>query len=281
MQSIRKPALALLAICASTLFADEAISQPAIPDFAPDPSASWFPDRPTGDDFLPPESGPGPVLSDSAHPYIPNGAGQPTDHVADLTNPILQPWAVVQMKKANDEVLAGKVPFQPRERCWPGGVPEFDVLHRAAPLYIVQSVREVLLIQRGDPEIRHIYLNVPHSRSPKQSWDGESVGHYEGGELVVDTIGQNAKTFVDNYRTPHTERIHVVERFSLADGGRTLQVAVTVDDPGAFTTPWRAVQRFARFNEGTSMPETICAENNFAYFGFDVAPLPQAARADF
>lgn len=270
----------LIALSASALLAQAATAQNELPNFAPDPTVGWFPDRPTGDDFLPPESGPGPVMSDPAHPYVPNGAGQPTDHVADLSNPILQPWVIPQMKKANDQVLAGKVPFQPRERCWPGGVPEFDVLHRAAPLYVVQSEKEVLLIQRGDPEIRHIYLNVPHSRNPKPSWDGESVGHYEGGELVVDTIGLNDKTFVDNYRTPHTDKIHVVERWKLVDDGKTLQVGVTVDDPGAFTTQWRGTQRFRRFDEG-GMPETICAENNLAYFGFDVVPLPQTTKPDF
>lgn len=241
MQIMTKAALVFFVVCTPALFSPPGLGQQKLPDFAPDPSAAWFPDRPTGDDFLPPETGPGPVMSDPAHPYVPNGAGQPTDHVADLTNPILQPWAAARMKKANDEVLAGKVPFQPRERCWPGGVPEFDVLHRAAPLYIVQSPREVLLIQRGDPEIRHVFLNVPHSRNPRPSWNGEFVGHYEGDELVVDTIGQNDKTFVDNYRTPHTNRIHVVERWKLVDGGRTLQVGVMVDDPGAFTTPWRAI----------------------------------------
>src|SRR5690348_8076759 len=188
----------LIAVVASAALAPAATGQSAFPNFAPDPTVGWFPDRPTGDDFLAPESGPGPVMSDPAHPYVPNGAGQPTDHVADLSNPILQPWVIPQMKKANDQVLSGQVPFQPRERCWPGGVPEFDVLHRAAPLYVVQSAKEVLLIQRGDPEIRHIYLNVPHSRNLKPSWYGESVGHYEADELVVDTIGQNDKTFVDN-----------------------------------------------------------------------------------
>jgi hypothetical protein len=275
-----RPASVLIAIAASAVLTPAATGQNAFPNFAPDPTVGWFPDRPTGDDFLPPESGPGPVMSDPAHPYVPNGAGQPTDHVADLSNPILQPWVIPEMKKANDLVLAGKVPFQPRERCWPGGVPEFDVLHRAAPLYVVQSAKEVLLIQRGDPEIRRIYLNVPHSKYLKPSWYGESVGHYEGDELVVDTIGQNDKTFVDNYRTPHTDRIHVVERWKLVDGGKTLQVGVMVDDPGAFTTPWRAIQRFRRFDEG-GMLETICAENNLAYFGFDVVPLPQTTKPDF
>jgi len=59
-------------------------------------------------------------------------------------------------------------------------------------------------ISEHDQQIRHIYMNVPHSKNLKPSWYGESVGHYEGDTLVVDTIGLNDKTFVDNYRTPHT-----------------------------------------------------------------------------
>ena len=84
-----------------------------IPNFAPDDRTSWFPDRPTGDDYLPPPSGPGPILSDPKHPYTPNDEGrntgvQPTYRIADVSNPILQPWAREQMKKSNDEVLAGR-----------------------------------------------------------------------------------------------------------------------------------------------------------------------------
>src|SRR5215469_17729638 len=81
------------------------------PDFAPDRNTAWIPDRPTGDDFLPPLSGPGPVMSAKDHPYVPNGRGaQPTYRVADLSNPILRPWVIEKMRRANDEVLAGKIP---------------------------------------------------------------------------------------------------------------------------------------------------------------------------
>ena len=81
----------------------------AIPNFAPDSRTGWIPDRPTGDDFLPPAGGPGPVMSAKDHPYVPNGRGQqPTYRIADLSNPILQPWAIERMRKANDEVLAEK-----------------------------------------------------------------------------------------------------------------------------------------------------------------------------
>jgi hypothetical protein len=71
------------------------------------------------------------------------------------------------------------------------------------------------------------------------------VGHYENGDtLVIDTIGISAKSFVDNYRTPHTDQLHVVERWKLAADGNTVDVSIFVEDPGAFTTPWTAVQRW-------------------------------------
>jgi hypothetical protein len=161
--------------------------------------------------------------------------------IADLSNPILKPWAIEKMKKANDDVVAGKVPFIARERCWPPGVPGFAVYTRVQPIYFLQSDKQVVIINELNQQFRHIYLDVPHSKNPKPSWFGESVGYYEGDELVVDTIGLNDKTFVDNYRTPHTEQIHVVERFKMIEGGNTLQAIVTVDDPGAFNMPWTAV----------------------------------------
>src|SRR6267142_2768918 len=108
-------------VAASTLFAGLLWASTAMPalgagtsggfDLAPDTATAWVADRLTGDDFLPPPNGPGPVMSDHDHPYIPNGGGrQPTYRVADLSNPILMPWARDQMRKANEEVLAGKVP---------------------------------------------------------------------------------------------------------------------------------------------------------------------------
>jgi hypothetical protein len=246
-----------------------------------DSNTAWVADRLTGDDFLPPLTGPGPVMSDPAHPYVPNGLDkQPTYRVADLTNPILMPWAVDQMRKANDEVLAGKVPFIARERCWPGGVPGFLVDARIVPVYFIQRPTEILMIIQQDAVARHIYLDVPHSANLAPSWFGESVGHYEGNTLVVDTIGLNDRTFVDNYRTPHTTKIHVVERFSMIEDGKILQVLVTVDDPGAFIVPWSAIQRYRRVQRAP-IQEQPCAENNNNYLNEGVRPIPQADRSDF
>src|SRR5258706_2574877 len=89
---------------------------PGTPNLAPDGNTAWVPDRLAGDDFLPPEKGPGPVVSVKDHPYVPNNVGQSTFRVADLSNPILKPWAVEQMRKVNDAVLAGKIPVTARER---------------------------------------------------------------------------------------------------------------------------------------------------------------------
>jgi len=252
-----------------------------IPDFSGSSSVAWVLDG-TIDDFLPPSLGPGPITFDPAHPYIPNfRALPPTYRVADLSNPILQPWAREQMKKANDEVLAGKAPFRARERCWPIGVPGFVINSLVAPYFFYQTPKEVVMINEGGPEVRHVYLDVPHSPSPKPSWYGESVGHYEGGDtLVIDTIGLNERTFVDNYRTPHTARLHVVERFKLVQNGAKMQISIDVDDPGAFTTPWSATQRWRR-EQRPPLPEIVCNENNADYFGQYGVPMPTADKPDF
>ena len=273
---------AALVAAAAFLPASAADTKAAPPVFTPDFTMGWVPDRPTGDDFLPPAGGgAGPVMSDPKHPYVPNGQGQPTYRVADLTNPILQDWVKVPMKKANDAVLAGKVPYITRERCWPAGVPGYTVYTRGGqPLFFLQSEKEVVLLNELNFQTRHIYLDVPHSKNPKPSWYGESVGRYEGDELVVDTIGLNDRTFVDNYRTPHTDKLHVVERFKLIDGGTKLQATVTVDDPGAFNMPWTGVQRWRRVKD-RPITEVSCAENNSDFFNYDVVPIPQAAKADF
>jgi hypothetical protein len=251
-----------------------------IPNFAPDNRAGWVPLRPEGDEFIAPESGPGPVMAEKDHPYIPNNSGQPTYRIADLSNPILQQWVVEKLKEANDRVRAGQVPFIPHERCWPGGVPGWEVYTRVRPIYFLQTPQKVTIIDELDHQVRHVYMNVPHSKTVKPSWYGESVGHYEGDQLVIDTIGLNDKAPVDNYGTPHTSRIHVVERFRLIDGGRTLQATVTVDDPGAFNRPWTAVQLWKR---GVARPleELACAENNFSFLDYDVVPIPEAGKADF
>jgi hypothetical protein len=253
----------------------------SIRNLAPDTMTSWVPDRPTGDDFLPPADGSaGPVMSPRDRPYVPNGNGrQPTYRIADTNNPILKPWAKEQMEKANADVRAGKVPFITRERCWPAGVPGFTVYTRVQPIHFFHGNHEITIVNELNTQVRHVYMDVPHSKNPGHTWYGESVGHYDGDELVVDTVGLNDKTFVDNYRTPHTDKIHVVERFKVIEGGNTLQATVTVEDPGAFNMPWTGVQRWKRI--ARPLEEYLCEESNVGFYGYDVAPIPTAIKADF
>ena len=250
------------------------------PDFAPDSLTGW---QLMDDEFLPPPSGPGPVMSDPAHPYVsfyrfPRNP-KPSFRVADLSNPILLPWTREHLRKVNERSLSGKVVAIPKERCWPVGVPAFLLLP-ATPVYFLQTPKQVSMVWMQDHQVRRVYLDVPHSANPKPSWFGESVGHYEGDTLVVDTIGLSAKTYVDNYQTPHTEQLHVIERFRMIEDGKMLEVNVHVEDPGAFTTPWNALQRYRRMDR-SPLSEIVCAENNDDHFHHGLEPMPQADKPDF
>ena len=233
--------------------------------------------------FLPVPGSPSPVGQDPAQRYISNDVSgvtgqQPTQRISDIGNPNLKQWAKDIMKKDNDEVLAGKFAFTARSSCKPGGVPGFDVLLGGA-LFILQSPREVTMIFSGNNEERHIRLNASHSVNPKPSWYGESVGHYEGDTLVVDTIGLNDKTFLDNYRTPHTDKLHVTERWRLIEGGKKLEILSTIDDPGTFNQPWQALRQYDRVNR--AFTEDVCSENNAVNpFGIDYG-TPVAEKPDF
>jgi len=282
-------------------FGSSAIAAPASPpNFSPNPSARWFSYSRV---YIPPSSGPGPVRPHPQHRLVSNDefratGAQTTFPMGDPDSPILLPWARDALRTHNALILSGKPAFSPTASCWPAGVTYFLLRPMTLPLYFVQAPDKVLLISAGFNDVRRIHLNAPHSPSLKPSWYGESVGHYEGDTLVVDTIGLNGRTFIDNFRTPHTEQLHVVERFRLTDGGETLEVNVYVEDPGAFTAPWRAIQRFRRFEElvarsavGTlavlatpdegPLIEMVCAENPYSLMGMEAFPLPQTTIPDF
>ena len=245
----------------------------APPDDAPDLTAGGAGWQNTHNDFILPSSGPGPVTWDPAHPFVGNGGGRGpvTLRVADLSNPILMPWVRDVLKKLNDDALAGKEQRSPTSLCRPNGVPGM-ILLRNEPLFIAQTATEVTFLYQSDHQFRHIYLNVPHSAKVKPSWYGESVGHYEGDTLVVDTIGLTSKAPVDYYLTPHTDQMHVIERYRRIADGKMLEVTFTVEDPGAFTIPWTASQRYRKL-DNTRMQEYACGEGE---------PLaPHAIRSDF
>jgi len=233
-----------------------------------------------GGEWTPLPGSPQPVKQDPAYAYVPNNVGgQPTFRMADISNSNLTQFARDALRKANDDVLAGKPMWSRSARCWATGVPAF-LLTPVQPMFFIQTQRQVTIIAQHDNDVRRIYMDVPHSESPKPSWYGESVGYYEGDTLVVDTIGLNDKTFVDNFRTPHSEKLHVIERFRLAEGGRFLDAEVLIDDPRVFLKPLHVTKRSRRVQ--ATLAEWRCVDgemNNPFADGAD--PLPIAQQADF
>lgn len=285
------------AFIASALIATSAVAAPV---FSPSASTGWYAYARV---FIPPASGPGPVMQDPAHPLISNdefraSGKQPTFPMGDPTSPILQPWAADALRKVNARILAGKPAYSLHATCRPTGVPMFLLLPMTIPMYIVQGQREVLLILEDFADVRHIYLTDHHRAGVKPSWYGDSIGRYEGDTLVVDTIGLNDKTYIDEFMTPHTGKLHVVERYHLTNGGKILEVNIHIEDPGAFTAPWNAIQRFRQYEEVTTkksvaslallatpddgpLIEAICAENPNSLMGLSDLAVPQTTVPDF
>jgi hypothetical protein len=236
----------------------------------------WF-DPPAG-------MGRGPIRQDPAYAYHGNldGPGQVTPDIGNIRDPVLKPWAAKQMQESNDEVLTGQrgLPFMAQSVCYPGGVPG-QLITPAEPFYFIQTPEEVWMIWQRDHMVRRIYLTDRHSETVTPSWFGESIGHYESdGTLEVDTVGLSAPmSFLDMYRTPHTEKEHVVERYRLIENGNRLEVLVMVEDPDTFNEPLYMVQRWRKVRN--QLLETVCAENNGDHFGKNLFPIPQGNEPDF
>jgi hypothetical protein len=236
--------------------------------------------------FLDPQAGTGhgPIRQDPAHPFHGNndGPGQVTPTLGNYKDPVLKPWAAAQMLASNEEVLSGGrgLPFSAQGRCYPGGVPG-QLLYPAEPFYFIQTPKEVWMIWQRDHMVRRIYLGDRHSENVKPSWFGDSIGHYENGDtLVIDTIGLSTKnSYIDNFRTPHSEKEHVVERYKVSADGKMLEAAVKVEDPDAFNEPLFMLKRWRKVNN--QMLETVCAENNSDHFSHNLFPIPQAKTPDF
>jgi hypothetical protein len=261
-----------LIVATAFVFGATAQTGSSIPNFS---ANGWK--TANGTDFIRVPGSPPPVSNDPAHPYISNGVAnrtgqQPNYRVGDLSNPNLKQWAKDIMKKDNDEILRGKIAFTPGQSCVPWGVPAVTL--SGGPFFFIQTPKVVWLIEEGDRLARRIYMNVPHSANPKPSWYGESVGRYEGDALVIDTIGLNNKTFVDNYRTPHTENLHVVERWRVIDGGKQLEVHMTIDDPDTYNQTWQVIRRYDR--DDGELGENICREGNFVLFNYGI-PIDETA----
>jgi hypothetical protein len=274
------------AICASV--AAWAMSAPAsaqAPGKIPELASTSFAWLSAGADWRDPPAGlRGPIKPDPDHRYHGNldGPGQVTLRLGNYKDPVLKPWAAAQMKASNDEAISGKraVPFAAQARCYPGGVPG-QLLYPAEPFYFIQTPKQVWMIWQRDHMVRRVFLTDKHSETVKPSWFGESIGRYENdGTFVVDTIGlQTENSYIDNWRTPHSEKLHVVERFKLAADAKTLDALVKVEDPDAYNEPIYLAQRWRKVDN--PLHETVCAENNLDHFNQGLFPIPEAKKFDF
>jgi hypothetical protein len=274
----------------------------AIPDF----SGIWR--HPSLPGFEPPASGPGPVTNrvrrtGSRQP----GASNYDRLVGDYTNPILKPHAADLVKKYGDLSLNGITYGNPANQCWPEPIP---FIFKHFGMQMLQEPHQITMIYSEDNEVRHVRMNASHPARLTQSWHGDSIGHYEGDTLVIDTVGQKTDrpfAMVDLYGTPYTEKLHVVERYRLLDyedakegldrdakenfivqegrdpnyRGKHLQVHFTVEDEGVFTTPWTATITYGRSRDYEEWVEIVCAENRNEYYNKKESAVPKADKPDF
>jgi hypothetical protein len=254
-----------------------------------------------------PLSGPGPVTNRSQQTQIFDVDGRPRSPatkrllvdnpnqlVGDYTNPLLKSDAAEIVKKHGELELSGKGSPTPLTECWPTGVP---FIFENIAMQILQRPDKITIVYAWDHEVRHVPMDRPHRARVTPSWYGDSVGHYEGGTLVIDTVGiktDRPVAMLDLYGTPYTKALHVVERYRLLDydttkdavervagknfrlppgaievdvdpnyRGKGLQLQFTVEDEGVFTMPWSATITYRRGTNslGIEWVETVCAEN--------------------
>jgi hypothetical protein len=242
---------------------------------------------------------------------LPSGAGNFDQLVGDYTNPILKPDAAELVRKRGEISLSGRAFPDPDNQCQQNPVPyifwNFDI-------QLLQQPDQVTIIYQHDDDARQVRMNQPHPAKVIPSVHGDSVGHYEGNTLVIDTVGVKVGRYAmaDRFGTPFTQALHVVERYRLIDyeaariaqeqaekewprvgdnidrgyRGKGLQLEFTVEDPGVFTKPWSATMTYLRASR-TAWEERICAENvghyyeGAQYYSDKDAHIPTADKPDF
>lgn len=163
----------------------------------------------------------------------------------------IQAWAakVAKERMSKDD---------PEANCLPTGVPR----QAPYPWRIAQTPTRMYFLYEGNiHSYRQIFLNMPqHSSDPNPTWYGESIAKWEGDTLVIDSVGFNDKFWFDFAGHPHTEKLHVTERYRRPDLGR-LDFEVVIDDPGAYTKPF-TLYGHSTLMTGTEIMEYVCNENN-------------------
>jgi hypothetical protein len=168
--------------------------------------------------------------------------------------PPMLPWAEELAKKRS-----AKVGDDPRAQCLPSGIVRTHGLDLAK---LVQTpTLLIMLVESSVPGVRQVFLDGrKHPSDVQPSWLGHSIGRWDGDTLVIDTIGLNDRVWQDLQGRPQTEKAHIIERYRRPDLGH-LEVEITIDDPGAYTRPWK-VRRLLDLAPGEEVLEYICNENH-------------------
>ena len=144
-------------------------------------------------------------------------------------------------------------------QCLPHGMPR--LMESPYPIEIVQTAGRMTFLHEVAHNIRRIYLNRPHPQNLTLTYMGDSVGHWEGDTLVVDTIGLNNRTFIDDEGSSHSDKIHTIERYRKLDGGSKLELIMTVEDPVTLEHAY-SYRRIYHWRPEIRPQEYICEENN-------------------
>jgi hypothetical protein len=219
------------------------------------------------------ENGPpvAPPQPDRPVPRLPNGTvdlgGVWRDGGGDLMEgfkpgefvSLMLPWA-----KERFEARQRDSSQDPYSFCMPGGPLRIGggFAWRFVP-YPMPDVTHIFVLQEGNAHTyRQIFMDGrKHPEDPTPGWYGHSIGRWEGDALVIDTVGLHDRFWLDEAGAPHTEQLHMIERWTRS-AFTTLNRAVTIDDPGAYTRPF-TVNFTARLAvPGSEIMEYYCIENN-------------------
>jgi hypothetical protein len=183
------------------------------------------------------------------------------DHKPDLSG-VWKPDEVLSIRaRANGLLLnrqATESKRDPDANCTLSGVPRIGL--GPQPFKILQSSDEVVILYEAFTTFRQVFTDGrPLPKDPQPSWLGYSVGRWDKDTLMVETAGFNDVTWLDNAGTPHSESLHVTERFHRRDSEH-LDIQITIDDPKTFSQPFTVTQH-ARLSPGAELTESICLEN--------------------
>jgi len=172
------------------------------------------------------------------------------------------PQAILYMPKYNDMLKTYQAnPPQDTSaaNCVPPGMP--GIMGQPYPMEFLYGPGKVTILIEAYEQIRHIYTDGrPHPDDPDLTFNGHSIGHWEGDTLVVDSVGFTTDTFLSGGGSHHSDKMHIVERIRLANPD-LMEITTTIDDPEALQQPFTRVANFARHRDWT-LAEYVCQQNN-------------------